>query len=728
MPKPLEYDEAAADGGDGAVTPEQLQGLKDAAVEWNGRSQEFWTRRVDAENARFCRWSGQTPDGRLWAESFGGAVPSPFDGASDQRVKWADALVAEKVRTLMVAMIRAQPRCEGRGTGDAKRAERATALLRWMIDRMGVEWMQEWMVLLNHAWADSPALAMMAVEWEVRTEIEMRQVTADELAGMYAEVAAQGGGADPEMIAQAAEDFRMALLSGMGTDPEMASMVQSFFPDVRPARALKIVRQMRKEGVAEFPYPKVAYEGPCVTAKRYGNEFIVPDNTRKFKDATPWFAMEWVTEQDLRGRVLNEGWDAAFVEDVLRNEGVACFSEWTADVNGVVLQTGLDQYKGLYQVVYAYYVALNEDDQPARYVTVMHTGSERTANGRRLIRDAHGCWPAVVYRSDVTDAYMLNSRGIPEEVSPLQCAMKGIIDNGTDANAIWSLPPILSFGIEQHGDVYLSPLKVIKGKRDARFEPMQAPQYPTQAAVVSGQLERLRDWKHGRVNREDADGGQGAAVAREAEVVWFLQHVREVCKMLLALAWQYASAGLLAQVTDASGESLIKDREDVAGEFDVRLVFDPGDLDLEITTKRLTVAKELIMSMDNGETINRPALVQAAFRSVFPYLADDVVRDVRVGADDELKDEAKNYSLLRAGVMPQLDTEGNWNYQLRRQWYDQLAQQNPTVFADMGPDKQAMLQEWLKGLEQQATQYGENVEVGRTGMQERKAEMGRAER
>jgi hypothetical protein len=716
MAEEQKYDEALADGGDGAVTAEQLQGLKDAASEWNTRSQDFWTRRVNGENARFCRWNGQSPDGRFWAENNGGTIPTPFEGASDQRVKWADSLVAEKVRTLMVAMMRAQPRCEGRGNGDAMRAKRSTALLRWMIDRMGLEWLRQWKILLNHAWADSPAVAMMSVEWEKRTEIEIKTVTADELAQMYADVAGQGGGADPQMIAQAAQDFKDALLMQQAGEAEMASMVQQFFPDVKPARARKIVRQMRKDGAAEFPYPRVAYEGPKVVAKRYGNEFIIPDNARLFQEATPWFTMEWVTEQELKSRQLNDGWDGAFIEDVLKHEGEACFNEWAANEQGALMQSGPDAYKGLYQLVYAYYVALNEDDSPARYLTVMHTGSDKTADGRTLIRDAHGSWPAVVYQTDVTDGFMLNARGIPEEVSPLQSAMKGIIDNGSDANTIWSLPPILSFGIEQHGTMYLDPLKIIKGKRDSRFEAMQGPQMPTQGAIVAKQLERLRDWKHGRPNAEDSDGGQGAAVTREEEVVWFLQHVRDVCRMMLALARQNASEELLVRVTDAAGDQMIRNRSDIEGEFDVRLIFDPADLDFENSKNRLELVKNTILSLDSGTAINRAVLVQTAFRSVFPYMPDEAIQDVGKGEGEELKDEARNYSMLRAGVMPTLDTDGNWNYQLRRQWYDQLSQQNPNVFSDMGEDKKAMLVEWLKGLEQQATQYGTNVQVGRTGM------------
>jgi hypothetical protein len=159
-----------------------------------------------------------------------------------------------------------------------------------------------------------------------------------------------------------------------------------------------------------------------------------------------------------------------------------------------------------------------------------------------------------------------------------------------------------------------------------------------------------------------------------------------------------------------------RNRSDIEGEFDVRLIFDPADLDFDNSKNRLELVKNTILSLDSGTAINRAVLVQTAFRSVFPYMPDEAIQDVGKGEGEELKDEARNYSMLRAGVMPTLDTDGNWNYQLRRQWYDQLSQQNPNVFSDMGEDKKAMLVEWLKGLEQQATQYGTNVQVGRTGM------------
>lgn len=310
----------------------------------------------------------------------------------------------------------------------------------------------------------------------------------------------------------------------------------------------------------------------------------------------------------------------------------------------------------------------------------------------------------------------MNARGIPEIVGPQQSLVKGLLDSSTDAAQIWSLPPILSHGIESHGDAYMEPLKIIKGKRDSKFEAMQGPQRPPQEDTIIARMEQERDWMAGRANPNDADNGQHAAVSREEKVVWFLAHVRETMRMMLALARENASDELLARITDAAGDALIRSRADIAGDFDLRLVFDPADLDFENLTKRLEATKNTILSIDRSGAIDTVPLAQSAFRSIFPYMADDVIRDVGQAESDELLDEARNLSLLRAGVMPQLDTDGNWNYELRRKWYDDMAAANPQVFADMGPDKQALVQQWLQGLEQQAVQFGANVETGRTGI------------
>jgi hypothetical protein len=47
--------------------------------------------------------------------------------------------------------------------------------------------------------------------------------------------------------------------------------------------------------------------------------------------------------------------------------------------------------------------------------------------------------------------------------------------------------------------------------------------------------------------------------------------------------------------------------------------------------------------------------------------------------------------------------------------YAQMQQANPQVFADMAPDKLAILQSRMQRLGVMSQQYGENVQIGRQG-------------
>lgn len=62
-----------------------------------------------------------------------------------------------------------------------------------------------------------------------------------------------------------------------------------------------------------------------------------------------------------------------------------------------------------------------------------------------------------------------------------------------------------------------------------------------------------------------------------------------------------------------------------------------------------------------------------------------------------------------------MDTEGRWDYAARLTFWVRLEQENPEALAEMPPAAQAFAQEWVAALHQQAAQFGENAELGRTG-------------
>ena len=67
--------------------------------------------------------------------------------------------------------------------------------------------------------------------------------------------------------------------------------------------------------------------------------------------------------------------------------------------------------------------------------------------------------------------------------------------------------------------------------------------------------------------------------------------------------------------------------------------------------------------------------------------------------------------------MPQMNTEGGWNYAARIQFWQDLQANNPEAIATMSPTSQQMMQQWLEALNQQQTQFGENAQIGKTGVE-----------
>ena len=106
------------DGGRVSVTPEAMQAIlsevKDLAALTSDNQRAV---RQDYENVLYCRWAGQSDDGRKRRESLG-REPKPFEGASDNRIRLADMLVKEHEMEAVAAASRAIPKFTAMESGD----------------------------------------------------------------------------------------------------------------------------------------------------------------------------------------------------------------------------------------------------------------------------------------------------------------------------------------------------------------------------------------------------------------------------------------------------------------------------------------------------------------------------------------------------------------------------------------------------------------------------------
>jgi len=707
--------------GDGELTAEQLGVIRQECSTWNTRASSFWDRRHEAEKARVCSWSGQSLDGRVW-DKYNESAPGLFDGAADLRVRWGDRVTLDKQALLAGALTLAQIRIDGTGAASQRMARSLNVLLRWMIRDMGARWLREWMALIHWYVSDTPGVGMMSVVWRRERRIEYRAVTLPELRGMWlARELSRAADEYARANAQAAVERGVAALLSPddpqhGFSAEAAASLLAAAHSVPMKEARRAVGALVAEpGVpAEFIAEAEPEERAELTARRFGDDFVVKDNCKDFENDSPWYVPEWVSPEELRNRVATEGWSEEFVEEVMAQGERPVLANGTDGMDVTPAgESGSSAKTGKRQVVWAYLIGVDEKGRSAKYVTVFGAG-ELTAFGVRMLRGRRGRWPAVYFQREVTSRYLLDSRGVSELAAPAQGMAKCLLEAAANNGLVGGTPPVLAKGYSVRNQ-YVEPLRIIGMNVNEEFNFMQPPAFPAAALNVVKDLDdQTRDYFG--LPRKDGDASASANRQRE-EVSWFLAQACDVLRMMLELAQEQASDALLAQVTDDQGAPAGLRRQDISGRFRVAVTLNADDLDSERLVEKMKATGTVLMAMDRAGVIDSTPLISNALLKLFPDVGASALRTNEAAAASEAEAEIQNFIKIRAGVMPQMNTDGAWDYAARLGFYQKLLQDNPQALADLPPDRQEMLQRWTAALAQQQTQFGENREIGRTGVE-----------
>jgi hypothetical protein len=742
-------DEVQSDGGTSLVTEPSLSELKSEVAQIVAESKDtIWPMRVDMESTRFCRWDHQSADGLKHKDENSDEEPEPFEGASDMRVRTADMLINEDVMLLVLSAMRAQINFRGTESKDSKKAGNMAIVMRWLIrNHWGVKWVQELLKLANYFTGDSPGVALLGIVWRYETALKMEKLTAEGLMKLYLdqvmevlaeatqeegntdktaeEVLAEGGAApDIQGLAeQAAEDFKAALASEE-SDDFLSTKLAEFFPGIRPARAKKVIRELRKKGKAEFPVPYIKQDGPDIEAMRLNEDWFIPLNTTEFQTARVWFKAQWLTKTQIIERKISEGWSDEFVEKVIGerqkdgsraggHEGSAAFPDYVRSDTGSCVPRDSSYYKGLYQILTAFYQATNEDGVPGKYFVVFHNDVDVTATGRKLLDYAHGGYPGHVFRREVLTGRLCDSRGVSELAGTYQGLEKIYCDSFGDHAQLAGVPPVITRNRQRMGALHIKPLMELPAKRDGDYAWMKPPEYPRTVVDMVKELRRQRDEYFGRTNGDVAP--DLVQLQREFKVLWWLLNLRQALIQVFQLCQQYMPDSLIQRITNRKGEALFKSREEIQGQFDLDLQFDPRDLDPDYLEQIGKIVKDLLMPMDRDKTIQASAIVSAFMWRISPDLAEAALVDVEQANQVETADEIKAYQQIRAGIEPDLPDDGSINYQLRLQLYQSMEQMNPEIYRSMPPDQLKIFQSRLQRMQVLAQQFGENVEIGREG-------------
>ncbi len=649
-----------------------------------------------ARRIRHCRWRGQHWSERLWGSAEEAAFP--FEGASDFRRRDADFIANERVGECFNALMRSRVRF-----GGADRETASWAAREWddaKTRRLGSEWVAQNLLLSNYLHGAGRGVAGLWTGWMRTRELRPRRRGMDYLASAWTALRAGEG----EDAAMAMQMFQAASLQ----NPKFLSdaLLDCGMVKTR-ALADEAAASLQTLGWFEEISPATVEDRPFVRALALGDTLWIPVTTPVCDGdgADEMHLTEWLDRATVLARSRSENWDRAFTEELLTRPGEGLFPLYAYDEEGdLVSREESARDRGLFQLVRTFFKGVASDGSVGRYEVLWSPlVRESAALGVRLVRSAHGKWPVQIYSSEVVGPFALDARSVPLLAAGVQ--EQGKISFDTMANvSMMQLSPIVTKGRRDQGQLLIEPLGEIRlgASGDARF--MTPPQVPAATMAWQGMVDKWRDLYFGIPNAELPPQLWQTEQARR---VWLYlsQSAETVRRLLTACACEAAAdtlpAALRANPADAYG-------------LPVRISCDPHEWDLEYISKTATVVNNLLMPMDRKGVLKTSDIVGDLLLSMLPEHSGAVETEGDA-SDSEVRDEERNLLLIRAGVRPKVPEGGSADYQARLAFYENLMQANPDAFADMGPDKQALLQEHMAALRQQAVQYGENRAIGRYG-------------
>lgn len=689
------------------LTDEEKARLIEDLNFWRNKSQEYYDRRDRLEQSLNCEWEGQDPSGLVLDSDEEAAWP--FHGASDQRVRLGDEAFQEFDALISVALAAATVEISaGSGEDSERKAASLQVLLKWMLDNLGAKGWAQIQAALHYMLCDSPAVAALNVDWNSTSAMIVRHTNAEEVITEYAAMmTAQGLMSEAEAV-----EYARNRISGVQEDVQMSD---GSMPDDAPVTledflvnnmganeedAEEIVSALGEDdGEVEFAAKGPADEGISIDAMRYGDDFCIPVMCNDFDHASPWYRGEWLTETQLREKIQSDGWDERWVEETLGYGGRAFYN-----LDGQVID---EDYKNLYNICWCYTCETDDYGVTARYVTVIGH-AEGSAFGKRMIKSRRGKWNTVLFRREVRSTDVLDCRGLAEICSSDQGIIKTMGDRCNDNALVSSLPPIVGKGTRS-SRVTVAPFEYNEVGINSDIKFMNPPAFP---ATARDRMAEIRDrlWNYLGLPTEK----NPATTRIKKTVADMLLQFRDLFVIMLEVAQDYASDEILAGVTSDGDVKGLK-REDITGRFGVKLILDPDNIDGEKFNKKLTTFSQILSMDKRGEVDTSPVLRQALWM-MFPEVSKRLIKAPNVLKAEDLKDEQENFVKIKAGVMPEMNTEGGWNYEARLNFYRQMQQENPEALQTMSPKAAEMLQNWIAALEQQARQFGENAEIGKTGV------------
>ena len=655
--------------------------------------------RVDrVESVRYCRWPGQTEDGKKWNDANRSKPAFPWDGASDTRIPLADEVINGLVDLCSTAFWRSMLRVSPTNVSQLDQAVTAHNLMDWAMNaRMYNDLTREVELLSQYLWTYGWTGAH--VTWQQEMGQKEQYLTMDQVMALAAQSPEGSVLADmPNLIANPE------------ADDQSGELLMAAFPNLRKRRALKAVRDLRKEGQCYFPVPTMVTNKPMIAALSPYDELVIPPETTDIQSARVVFRRFYMSEAQLLNKVEVEGWDREWAEEAINTMGrFSDYSDFSVTV-GLAQNSVLDR-ENLIEVVYAYQKAIDSDGVPGVFYTVFSPQVGDRWGYFEALEYSHGQYPFVIWRSEIVHRQITESRGVPEVCATWQQEIKAQRDSVFDYTSLATLPPI-EVPKTRGGNLKIGPAIQIPVLRRGEIGFMQPPaREPNVAFTLINEVMAQTDRYFGRPTEKVAPA---VTQMRQQRIInnW-LHGWTEAFRQVLSLTLQYVGPKEIQRITSSQVQV-----PENAQDFDVMLKFDIRELSTDLVTEKLKAISSLVLPLDTAGVIDRAKLISVALRAIDPNLASELIMQQGPASQKMFSETNDEIALISLGNPPNL-RENDPTAAMRLQFSQQVLQSNPKYQAQLQQDQlfQANLQKYIENL-QFSVQQQQNAVTGRLGVQQ----------
>ena len=631
-------------------------------------------------------WPGKSRDLRKH-----GADAFPWEGASDSEAHVIDERINRLASLCITALNKANIRAFPVESSDIARARVVSGFMKWMVTSGYISRFKQEMEFGANMLLER-GIFITYVGWQREDRRFLQNISL-------------------ESIAQMAPEVAQAIIGG-NDDKALVEMVMKSFSGVNEKRAKKAISDLRKTGFADVPIIRRQVDAPLVKTLTPDSDFYFPSWTTDPQQVPYCFWRTYMTPQELENKVITDGWDAGWVEKVIKSfRGVNVHSIEREHEGRRSLSLTDNVYKAndLIEVVTAYQRLIDkEDGAEGIYRTIFHrsfTGDTQT-RGYALFELMNGYedYPVVVTRLAEDAKRLYDTHTIPDKLRGIQQQVKVERDSRIDRNSLATLPPIMHPVGNAPSD--WGPGRYIPYRRAGEYQFGPQPQYNPGSVEMENTMQQQAD----RLVGLDA-GNPISQQVLQFLIDKYLNHIAQVLRMAFRCFQRFGPDKVLYQVTGISDPQQL-DKGNPDENYDLNITFDILSTDPDNLDNRVKQFASLLQFDKNGR-INIDSFLDVVASSIDPVMAASILQPAEQAQQQMVKHVSDDITKISSAIeVPARPNGAQIALQLIQQYVSQ-----PDVQQRMQGDEAfaARIQKYAGAYQFQLTQ-AQNAQIGKIGV------------